>query len=275
MSTKKSELEAAAAAAAADLEKLKASGAVIDSTCKEAETSKEAQIETVQSAEAALAAANEAKGAATKSLSTAQAEQKTGDAKLASSQEEKSGLESALKEHFEAPMQEGSGPNFKSLKHSLGHLDMDSALREALPASCAKAKDDRGSFDEVVLQEFAKAFNAKIASLTAFVAAETVATGERAAAVTAAEKDLEAKTEAQRQCAEALEAGKKELGDKAEALKQARVAVKEYDPKLGALAGHVDDSNYSVAAFESGPLSNFMTYKSRVAVSAEAATSGA
>jgi len=275
MSTKKSKLEAAAAAASADLEKLKASGAVLDSTSQEAERSHEAQIETERSAEVALAAASEATSAATKGLSTARAEQKTGDAKLASSQEEKSELESALKEHLEAPMQEGSGPNYKSLKHSLGHLDMDDALRGALPSSCAKAKDDRGSFDEVVLQEFAKAFNTKITSLTAFVATDTIASGERAAAVTAAEKDLEVKTEAQRQCAEALEAAKKELSDKAEALKQARAAVVEYDPKLGALAGHVDDSNETVADFESGPLSNFMTYKSRVAVSAVAATSGA
>jgi len=114
MNTKKSDLEASAAAATAELEQLKASGAIIESTHKEARSAHEGQVEAEQCAEAALAAATEAKSAATKHLSTTQAEQKSGDAELASAKEVKAELESAFKEHFEGPMQEGSGPNYKS-----------------------------------------------------------------------------------------------------------------------------------------------------------------
>jgi len=275
LNTKRSELEAAAASVSADLDKLKSSGVELENRLKEANNSHEAQKETLKNAEVASAEAKEARSAAAKSLSTAQSEQKGQDAKLASAQEEKAALESALKEHFEAPMQEGSGPNFKELKHYLKHLQIDRSLHEALPESCGKSKDDRGSFDEVVVHEFAKAFRAQIAELGVFIVTDTPATVQRAAAVQAAEKDFDVKSSSQKQCSEALEAAKKELSDRTASLTQLQQAVNEFDPQLGALAKLLDDSNHALRTFESGPLSNFMTYKARVTASPEAAPAGA
>jgi len=208
-------------------------------------------------------------------LRVAKAERKEGDAKLASAQEDKALLDSAFQAHFEAPMQEGRGPNFKELKHSLKLIDMDNSLRQALSASCAKSKDERGSFDEVVLQEFRKALTSKIEGLGAVVAAELPASQERAAAAQAAENDHDAKKEAQKQCGEALEVAKNELVDGEAALNKACQDLCDLQPKVDALTKAFNESKASLEDFEACPLSNFMKYKTRAAASPEAATAGA
>jgi len=271
----KSLLEAAIVTEDGKLSTLKSSEADLGNAVKEAESALDAQKEVVQSAKCLLAAATEAANTASSTLLTAQTEQKAGDSKLSSTIDEKATFESTFQAHFKTPMEEGAGPNFKELQPLLKQIEMEASLMKSLPVSCSKSKADRGSFDEVVLNELEKAISSKIATLGEFVAVETPASVERAGAVQSAEKDHDEKKEAQKQAAEAFEGTQKEQSVRAATLKQAKQAVAEFQPQVDDVTGLLEKANTTLASFETGPLLSFTKYKTQVAESGEAATAGA
>lgn len=271
----KSLLEAAIVTEDGKLTALTSSEGNLANAVTAAEAALDAQKEVVQSAKVALAGLTEAANAASSALSTAQTEQQAGDAKLASTKEEKSTFEASFEAHFKKPMEEGSGPIFKELQPLLKHIEMEASLLKALPSSCSKSKDDRGSFDEVVLQELEKALSSRIAALNEFVAVETPASVEREAAVAAAEKDHSAKKEAQKQAAQVFEGAQKEQSDREATLGTAKQAVEDFQPQVQEVTGQLDKAKTTFASFETGPLHSFTKYKAQVAVSDEAAPAGA
>lgn len=271
----KSLLEAAIVTEDGKLATLKSSEVDLGNAVTEAESALEAQKEVVQSSKCLLAEATEAANAASQTLLTAQAEQKAGETKLASTTEQKANFEASFQANFKTPMEGGAGPNFKELQPLLKHIEMEASLLKALPLSCSKSKDDRGSFDEVVLQELEKALSLKIAALGEIVAVETPASVEREGAVQAAEKDHNEKKESQKQAADAFEGAQKEQCNREATLATAKQAVEQFQPQVDAVTGQLEKAKATLATFETGPLNSFTKYKTLVGVSDEAAPAGA
>jgi len=272
---KKASLEANIVSEEAKLSNLKSSEDTLVNTVKEAETALDAQKQVVHGSFSLLTAATEAVKVACDAFLAAQTEQEAGAVTLASAQEEKAALASAFEAHFKVPMGEGNGPHIKELNPLLKHIEMDGSLRQALPSSCGKSKEDRGSFDDVVVGELEKALVARITTLGVVVAAETPASDVRKSATDTADKDHNAKQEAHVQATETLEAAQKEQSDREASLATARLAVEEFQPQVESMTALVDEAKEASASFEAGPFTGFLTYKARVAVSAEAGTAGA
>merc|ERR1719401_2779840 len=180
LNTKKSDMEAAVAAENLKLNDLKASEEGLLRAVKDSEVALAAQQEIVQTVQQALANATATADASVKALADRSAARKAGDEKIEEAKKEKAALELAFETHYKAPMAEGiAGPHFKELEPLLKTIDIEASLLVALPSSCAKAKEHRGSFDEVVLQEVDKAITSKIASLGNFLESEVAAAVER------------------------------------------------------------------------------------------------
>merc|ERR1719401_1816475 len=187
LNTKKSDMEAAVAAENLKLNDLKASEEGLLRAVKDSEVALAAQQEIVQTVQQALANATATADASVKALAERSATRKAGDEKIEEAKKEKAELELAFETHYKAPMAEGvAGPHFKELESLLKAIDLEASLLVALPSSCAKSKEHRGAFDDVVLQEVEKAINSKIALLGSFLESEVAAALEREAAVQAA-----------------------------------------------------------------------------------------
>lgn len=273
----KAALEAAFAAEDGKLASLKSSEGELGATVAAAEASSEAQKVMVQSAGSAHAEKTEAAKVASQALLALQEDQNICEANSASTKEERDALEPAYQAHFAVPMQDGAGPHFKELQPFLKKIDMEASLLKAIPSVCSKLMEDRGSFDDVVLQELGKALTSKITALSDAIAAETSASVERAIAVQTAESDNNAKKEAQQQAHDLLSAAMKEQSDREAALIAAKQAVENFQPQVDTMTRMVEKAKTACAKFEAGPLANFITYKTRVTVEppAEAAPAGA
>merc|ERR1712187_683470 len=79
--------------------------------------------------------------------------------------EEKATLETLFRDHFKAPMEANEGPHFSFLQAHMSKLELEESLAVALPSSCAKPKEQRGAFDDLVISELEKAMITKIESL--------------------------------------------------------------------------------------------------------------
>merc|ERR1711959_848338 len=105
-------------------------------------------------------------------------------------------------------------------------------MLSTLPGTCAKSKEDRGSFDHVILEQLEKAIAAKISTLAGTVAAETSVVAERAAAVKDAETDCNCKKGTQNQFIVAFKAAQKEQADGDAALIKATEAANVFRTQL-------------------------------------------
>jgi len=271
----KSSMEADIVAEDAKLDNVKSKMSELANTAREAETALATQNEALQIIRSSLADAIGAADASRQILMEQRSIQKLCDAKLTSAQQDKSALETAFKDHFQTPMEGKEGPNFKELEPFLQNIGIEASLLTTLPATCAKHKDTRGNFDDVVLQELEKALLARIATLSDVVAAETPAAAEREVAVQNAETECNAKTDARGKLEIELETAQKDQIQREAELVNARMAVNGLQMQLELATGLRDHAKATLALFEGGPLAGFMSYKSKRAIAAEAAPAGA
>lgn len=275
LNSRKSSLEAAVSTEELKIASLQESQSKLASTVNEAEAALQTQKDAVHVAKSLLADATAAANASWKVLTDRRAEQKTSAAKLARAQEEKNALESAFEAHFK-PLTEGaSNEHFKGLEPHLKNIDIETSLLIALPSSCAKPKEQRGSFDTVVLTELEKALTAKIVALGEAVAVETPASAEHEAAAFAAQEEYDAKKDTQKRAATEFEAAQKEQSDRESTLNIAKKAVEEWQPQMNAAMGMMDSTKAALEAFELGPLAGFDKYSSMTSTPAEAAAAEA
>jgi chromosome segregation ATPase len=278
LSTKKYEIEAALAAENLKLSALKGSEGELISSVKELEFALNDQQEVVEKANGMLADKTTLANASTAALAGRKDAQTAGDKKMEEAKKQKAALEAAFETHFKAPMAEGlAGPHFNELEPFLNTIEIEASLLTALPSSCAKSKEHRGAFDDVVLQELEKAINCKLESLSGFLVTEVNASLERQAAVQAAETEDETNKIAQCQATADLESAQKEFSEREAKLNNAKLKVEEFQPQLAQLAEAVDKVEKSLAEFEDGPLANFMACKTKTGNSApvEVAPGGA
>jgi chromosome segregation ATPase len=269
----KSEMEASVRAEEAKLDGLKTTMAELLGTVKEAEATLAAKKETLQAAKASLDEATTIMNASFQTLDDQRSAHSKCETELSSVQEEKSALEKAFQDHFQVPMEAGEGPHFKDLEPFLKNMDIEKSMRSTLPGTCAKAKDDRGSFDQVILEQLEKTIAAKIASLGDVVTAQTASMAEGESAVVVAEADYNAKKEIHSQSTVACEAAQTEVADGEAALKTATEAVNAFQPQLEEATEVSESTKAKLSGFESGPLAHFHSYKTKTAV--EVAPAGA
>lgn len=262
---KKSALDVAALAEANALATLKASESQLGTAVTETEHAHNSQKDVVTARNSALAEAKVQASGSAKASSELHAERTSAEANLATMQTEKNAIETAFAEHFK-PMEEGDGKaHLKKLEPFLKMIEIESTLLTALPSSVGKAKDKRGTFDHLVLQELDKAFNAKIAALGAAVLAEGLASEQRNAAVQAADKDSDAKKADVVQADAESQAALKELHEREAAHEAASQAIVDFHPKVAEVTERVSIARTALEQFESGPFANFLILQARVA----------
>jgi len=271
LSEKKIEKESAVTAEEGKLAKLKASEVELGSAVTSAEAALAGQKEVVDKAKTALAEATENARTSVSSLAALNTAKRDADVKLCSTKGEKQALESAFETHFKVPMEKGKGPNFRKLEPFLQQIEVESSLITALPSTCVKTREERGSFDLLCLAELERAITSKIAAYEKLVAAETPATLEAEAAVNAATQEVEAKEVAQKQAATELEAALKEQSDMEASLSTAKSDLDAFQPQVDEMTSMVEKAKTALGEFETGPLAGFTTYKEKREAPAETA----
>merc|ERR1719440_770456 len=248
------------------LNSLKASESQLGTDVTQAETALANQKDTVAAKNAALVDATAAEKASAEHLAKTRSDDKEATEKSAQMVANKAAIEGAVGEHLK-PIEDGEGgkQHFKKLEPFLKQIELESTLLTALPSTCGKAKDKRGSFDVLVLEEFNKALKAKISALGDEITAEGPAAAQRLAAVQAAEQDHEAKKSAMEKATEEAKAAHQEQTDRETALANAKQAVDDFQPKLEACTKALADAEAALAAFKEGPLTHFTTLQTRVA----------
>jgi hypothetical protein len=268
---KKCALEKVIAAEESKMEQLKSSEVELVSEVTGAEAALSAQKIAVDKAKATLAAATESARTGAFTLDALRAAKTAADAKLAATRDEKQALESAFEMHFKAPMENQQGPNFPELEKWLQKIEVEASLITALPSTCVKTKEERGSFDLLCLQELERAITSKIASLSNSVAVETPAALERETAEKLAAKEEAAMAEAQTQAAAELEATLKEQSERETSLSAAKSAVDAFHPRVEEMMASVSKAKATLEDFQTGPIAGFQSHKERREATAEAA----
>merc|ERR1719247_2791578 len=268
----KKKLIEAVAAAQTQLTELEASKGTLLQTLEEAKAAFEEKKTAFLAVHTAREEAKESVKVAEKALEEAKDTQKKGDANYTQLEKSRAAIEAAYKDHFKAPMEANEGPHHSNLKPFIQTLGLEDSLTSALPSSCTKPKDQRGSFDEVVITELGKAMEGKIASLTKSAEEELAGVDERKSAVTAAEAVLESKIQIEKKAAEELEAEA--------AVSKASEEWTAFEPRVQeATDKHAMEDTIRMD-FEEGALKDFMNLRDKdievpAPVEEEAATAGA
>merc|ERR1711865_1202178 len=138
----------------------------------------------------ALAEASISMTSTKKLFAEKQEDQQTQDADFLAMKKEQHGLSSAFVEHFKAPMEAGEAPHYRELQPFLRNLDLEESFMVSVPASCCKTKEQRGSFDDVVLQALEQALLDRASQIMSAVSNQSPESVAREAAVHTAEQQL-------------------------------------------------------------------------------------
>lgn len=262
---KKSALHAAVEADKSALSALQASESQLGSTVTQSTSALATQNEVVSTKAAALANAMEAEATSKTNLAELTSAQKEAEEKFAFMKEEHTELTAASAAHLSVIMEEGGKGPLKQLEPCLKKVDIESSLLQALPTSCGKAKDKRGTFDNVVLQSLKEAFDTKVASLGAAIEAEGPASAQREAAMQAATGDLSSKTAAREQANLECESAGKEKEEREAALVKAKAAVDNFQVNVQEATTKGRHLQALLRDFVAGPFANFTSLKERIA----------
>merc|ERR1719215_736801 len=135
---------------------------------------------------------------------------------------------------------------------------MDGSLLSALPSSCKKSAEERGSFDVMVLDQVSKYFTDRQASFSKTIDEAAPAAAQRASAVAQAAADLDKASALQQAAAEDLNVASNEEQLAAQAKTAAEAALASYEPEYSAATKARDDKIaeaenfklYNVGCFE-------------------------
>jgi hypothetical protein len=198
-----------------------------------------------------------------------------GDEPFALLEAEKAALVRISEEHVKAPMEAGEGPHYNELEPHIQKLGLDESLAIALPSSCAKSKEQRGGFDDVVLGELDKALVGKIAALAKSIAEEIPKADERKAVVISEESAMEGKVAAAKVAALELENAKVACQESSSMLSKVTEELEAHAPSVREAASKLLELQTCLYNFEDGPLATFQLYQNKSAPNEEAAIAGA
>jgi len=225
-------------------------------------------------------ASQEAKAAvkeAESALAEAKSLQKKGDANHAALEKQKVAIEAAYEEHFKTPMDANEGPHHSHLKPFIENLGLEASLTTALPTACVKSKEQRGSFDELVITELGKALLKKISDLGQSIADEVSGVPARKAAIAAAEADLEGKNLAEKSAAADAQAAATAKHEADAAVTKASEEWASFEPRVQEATEKLSVLVFERMSFEEGSLKDFVTLRDKeapAAVEGEAGPAG-
>lgn len=208
-----------------------------------------------QEAALALTTAEEA-------LAAAEAGRAAGMAAQGADEKKKGQLETILASNY-MPLKEGSveGSKTRGMLASVMALgqefEFDGTLLDTLPTAVAKAPGDRGTFDNLVVEQLEKEFKKCVADLEAKIAAAEPARKEHDAKVAEASAEVEkAKASDQEQKA-ALEAAKAAQKEALAAMKEAAKTVKQTGPEMKEATAALASAEAGLKAFRESPLAAY------------------
>mmetsp|Transcript_146467 Transcript_146467/g.258804 ORF Transcript_146467/g.258804 Transcript_146467/m.258804 type:complete len:388 (-) Transcript_146467:134-1297(-) len=250
------------------VEAAKAKNTDLEATAVEAESKLKVAGETVQSKETGLQEAAALASNKQTSFDDAKEAQTKGDAESEALKQEKQTYESAFEDSFKALHQgdlEGQQAvqHYKVIKPLLANLHLDESLSLALPSTCQKKPGNRGSFDNVIMEQLGKALQTRITALSEQIEAGASGVAERAAAVQTAEQELQAAKEAKEAAQKDLQDAKAKREEASEFLNSSRKAVAEGLKELECLSKSHDDKLKVRAHFENWNMSSFAQLKDK------------
>lgn len=145
----------------------------------------------------------------------------------------------------------------------------------SLPASCGKTKEERGSFDDIVLQTLEQELLDRAAQIKDVVSNPSLECEARDAAVRKAEEQLAADRAAREQASAAVTAAQKDVELATIALKEIEQGAACVETDVKASAKLCDKRRFVLEGFEQGPLASFRSFKEGSAPTEFLATAGA
>lgn len=269
--------------------KLTAETDVVAAKLAQVEAGKALQVAEVQKAEAtlnakkeliplkknALAEATIAMSTTKKILAEKQAEQATCDAPFLAMKKEQDGLAAAFVEHFKVPLDAGEALHYAALQPFLSNLDLEESFMVSVPSSCMKTKEERGSFDDVVLQALEQALLDRATQIKDAVSNRSPESEAREAGVLKTEEQLAVDRTAQERAQAELAAAQKDVEVGAAALKEIEEVAASIGADLKTALKQSDKVRFIQEGFEQGPFAKFRTCKDGIAASELCATAGA
>jgi len=260
----------------------------VSSKLAELEAAKGEKVKVVEAAEAsladkkrfvalkknALAEATITMTATKKMLAEKQEEQQVCDSDYLAMKKEQEGLAAAFVEHFKAPMQAGESLHYESLQPYLRNLDLEESFMVSVPASCAKTKDERGSFDNVVLQALEQALLDRAAQIKDVVSNRSPESEAREVGVRKAEEQLVVDRAAQEKASAELAAAQKDVELGSATLKEVEKVVESCEVDIKATSELCNKLRSIQEEFQQGPLASFRRSKDGIAADI-CATAGA
>mmetsp|Transcript_38790 Transcript_38790/g.67309 ORF Transcript_38790/g.67309 Transcript_38790/m.67309 type:complete len:402 (+) Transcript_38790:95-1300(+) len=256
------------------VEAAKAKNTDLEATAVEAESKLKVAGETVQSKETGLQEAAALASNKQTSFDDAKEAQTKGDAESEALKQERDSYVSAFENSFKALSEadlEGQQAlqHYKVIKPLLANLHLDESLSLALPSTCQKKPGNRGSFDNVIMEQLGKALQTRITALSEQIEAGASGVAERAAAVQTAEQELQAAKEAKEAAQKDLQDAKAKREEASEFLNSSRKAVAEGLKELECLSKSHDDKLKVRAHFENWNMSSFAQLKDKSAAPKE------
>jgi len=209
----------------------------------------------------ALSEATTAMAATKKLLAEKQEERNVCDADFLAMQEEQEGLASAFVEHFKIPLEAGEALHYEALMPFLRKLDLQESFMVSLPATCSKTKEQRGSFDEIVLQTLEQELLDRAATIKDVVSSPNAEREARSGAIQKTEEQLAAESAAVEKATEELTAAEKDVELAGTSLKEVEQGAATVTSEVKASAKLCDKLRFVLEGFEAGPLKSFTSFK--------------
>lgn len=262
MNEMQSKLQEAADTEKAQVSVVEDSKKALDSTIETAQTKLTDATRVTAQKKELFEAATKAKVDAEAMLAHKKQEQMTGDASLVEIRKRKDALQVGVDESLKVIMTSATeaelGQAYAALQPLLADLQVDDSLTTVLPTACGKTRADRGPFDNMAIEALDTCIKDKIAELERILENGAEGASVRAAAVTAAQQDFDAKTAEVEQADSAVTVAVEEEKAVVESLKAARKALAAYEPEYKAATKARDEkeealknfTEYNMACFE-------------------------
>jgi len=156
-----------------------------------------------------------------------------------------------------------------------GRLELDETLSAALPAALVTTISERSSFTTMVVHQFGDILKARIEDLGEKCKAEESSKEAFAAAVLAAEKDIEIAAGHQMEAADIFTAENDAHGAKTNAVQQLKKAVRETRPLIRKCESSMAQLQMKLEKFQKGPLEAFEKLQCRKQETSEDAVTAA
>lgn len=247
------------AAAEAELQQLDSSSANLQADVDAAKQALEAKTAAVEGAKTSHLESVQAVKAGKAAHHAAVKEATAGDADLVAAGDKKTRLEDVLI-HIQESL---AGALPVASVHALckvgKELDFDATLLSSLPSALAKTPEDRGNFDNIVIEQAAEEIKKQIQAFAEFLAAGEAGRQARAAKVAVEQEavtNAEGIENALKEALAAVTVAEKEADD---ALKKATKALKQLGPETKIAKANLEEAKEKLAHLQEGAIAAFQS----------------